>query len=118
MTIEIKVERINWVNKYCPSGTCSKNERKMFGRKTSETLEFKMFAKVRTMKDRLDSIQIKLAIAASFLNSKLVCATFPFTSRVKKVTARSVPTKKKLEVIEVNLKTVNKLLINVWLIFR
>ena len=64
------------------------------------------------MKKRFDNIQIKLAIAASFLNSKFVCATFPFISRVKKVTAKSAPTKKKLEVIEVNLKTVNKLLIS------
>jgi hypothetical protein len=70
------------------------------------------------MKKRFDNIQIKLAIAASFLNSKFVCATFPFMSRVKKVIASSAPTKKKLEVIEVNLKTVNKLLISDWLIFR
>ena len=112
MIIEIKIERISWVNKYWPSGTCSKNERKMFGCKTSETLEFRIFARVKMIKKRFDNIQIKLASAASFLNSKFVCATFPFMSRVKKVIASSAPTKKKLEVIEVNLKTVNKLLIS------
>jgi hypothetical protein len=89
-----------------------KKERKIFGLNTSETLEFKIFAKVKTMNARLERTQIKLAIAASFLNSKFVWATFPFTSRVKKVIARSAPTKKKLEVIEVNLTAVNKLLIS------
>ena len=64
------------------------------------------------MNKRLEKIQIKLAIAASFLNSKFVWATLPFISRVKKVIARRAPTRKKLEVIEVNLKTVNKLLIS------
>ena len=81
----------------------------MFGCKTSETLAFKIFAKVKIMNERLETIQIKLVIAASFLNSKFVWATFPFISRVKKVIARRAPVKKKLEVIEVNLKTVNKL---------
>jgi hypothetical protein len=70
------------------------------------------------MKARFESSQIKLAIAASFLNLKFVCATFPFTSRVRKVIARRTPTKKKLEVIAVNLKRFNKALINDWLIFR
>jgi len=64
------------------------------------------------MKKKFENIQIKLVIAASFLNSKLVWATFPFISSVKKAIARSAPTKKKLEVIEENLKTVNKLLIS------
>ena len=118
MIIEIKMESKSWVNRYWPSGTCNRNERKILGCKTSETLEFRILAKVKTINERLESIQIKLAIAASFLNSKFVCATFPFISRVKKVIARSAPTKKKLEVIEVNLKTVNKLLISDWLIFR
>ena len=89
-----------------------KKERKIFGLKTSETLEFRIFAKVKTMNVRLEKIQMKLAIAAIFLNLKFVWATFPFTSRVKKVIARRAPTKKKPEVIEVNLKTVNKLLIS------
>ena len=75
-------------------------------------LVFKILAKVNTMKSRLENIQIRLDIAASFLNSKLVWATFPFTSSVKKEIARSAPTKKKLEAIEVNLKTVNKSLIS------
>ena len=118
MIIEITIERKSWINRYWPSGTCVKNERKIFGCNTSEMLEFRIFARVKTIKERLDNIQIRLAIAASFLNSKFVWAIFPFISRVKKVIARSAPTKKKLEAVEVNLKTVNKLLISAWLIFR
>jgi hypothetical protein len=106
------MESKSWANRYWPSGTCTKNERKIFGLKTSETLEFRIFAKVKTINERFEKIQIKLAIAASFLKSKFVCATFPFISRVKKVIARRAPTRKKLEVTEVNLKTVNKLLIS------
>ncbi len=118
MIIEIKMESKSWVNRYWPSGICKRNERKILGCKTSETLEFRIFAKVKTIKKRLENIQIKLAIAASFLNSKFDCATFPFISRVKKVIDRRTPTTKKLDVIEVNLKMVNKLLISDWLIFR
>ena len=118
MIIEIRIESSSWTNRYWPSGTCVKNERKILGCRTSEILEFRIFAKVKTINEMLENIQIKLAIAASFLNSKFVCATFPFISRVKKVIARSTPTRKKLEVIEVNLKTVNKLLISDWLIFH
>jgi hypothetical protein len=90
----------------------------MFGCKTSETLEFRILAKVKTIKERFENTQNKLAIEPSFLNLKFVCATLPFISRVKKVIARSEPTKKKLEVIEANLKMVKRLLINDWLIFR
>ena len=75
-------------------------------------LEFRIFARVKRIKARFENTQIKLAIEPSFLNSKFVCATLPFISSVKKVIARSVPTKKKLEVIEVNLKTVSKLLMS------
>ena len=82
------------------------------------TVELRIFAKVKTIKTRLESIQIKLAIAASFLNSKFVWATLPLISSVRKVIAKRAPTRKKLEVMEVNLKTVNKLLISDWLIFR
>jgi hypothetical protein len=112
MIIEIKMESKSWANRYWPSGTCVKKERKIFGLKTSETLEFRIFAKVKTMNERLETTQIKLVIAASFLNPKFVWATFPFISRVKKVIARSAPTRKKPEVIEVNLKRDNKLLIS------
>ena len=109
---EIKIESKSWVNRYWPSGICKRNERKMLGCRTSETLAFKIFARVKIMNKRLEIIQIKLVTAASFLNSKFVCATFPLISRVKKVIAKSDPTRKKLEVIEANLKTVNKLLIS------
>jgi hypothetical protein len=112
MIIEIRIESNSWVNRYWPNGICNKNERKTLVCRTSGTLELRIFAKVNTIKARFEIIQIKLAIDASFLNSKFVCAIFPFTSSVKKVTARRTPTKKKLEVIEVNLKTLNKLLIN------
>jgi hypothetical protein len=109
---EIRIESRSWVNKYCPSGIWTRKERKTFGCTTSEMLVFKILAKVKTMKSRLENIQIRLDIAASFLNSKLVWATFPCISSVKKVIARSAPTKKKLEAIEVNLKTVNTSLIS------
>lgn len=112
MIKEIKIESNSWVNRYWPSGICQRNERKIFGCKTSEIVAFRIFAKVKIMKKRFENIQIKLVIEASFLNSKFVSATFPLISRVKKVIARRVPTKKKLEVIEVNLNTVNKLLIS------
>jgi hypothetical protein len=69
---EIKIESNSWVNRYCPSGICKRNERKIFVCKTSETLEFRIFAKVKKIKEKLDNIQIKLAIAASFLNSEFV----------------------------------------------
>jgi hypothetical protein len=118
ITKEIMIDIKSWANRYWPSGTCSKNERKILGCKTSEMLEFRIFARVKTMKARFESSQIKLAIAASILNLKFVCATFPFISRVRKVIARRTPTKKKLEVIAVNLKRFNKALINDWLIFR
>ena len=75
-------------------------------------LELRIFARVKTIKVMLENIQIKLEIAASFLNSKFVWATFPFISSVKKVIARRAPTSKKLEVIEVNLKTVSNPLIS------
>jgi hypothetical protein len=84
----------------------------MFGCNTFEMLEFRIFAKVKRIKARFEKTQIKLAIAPSFLNLKFVCVTLPFISSVKKVIARSAPTKKKLEAIEVNLKTVSKLLIS------
>ena len=116
--IEIKIESKSWVNRYWPSGICNRNERKMLGCKTSETPAFRIFAKVKTIKKAFESIQIKLVTAASFLNSKFVSATFPLISRVKKVIAKRVPTKKKLEVIAVNLKRLNKALISDWLIFR
>ena len=67
---------------------------------------------MKTIKKALETIQIKLEIAASFLNSKFVSVIFPLISRVRKVIARRAPTRKKLEVIEVNLNTVNKLLIS------
>jgi hypothetical protein len=110
--IEIKIESRSWTNRYWPSGTWVKNERKIFVCSTSEILEFRIFAKVKTIKAILENIQIKLEIAASFLNSKFVWATFPFMSSVKKVIARRAPTSKKLEVIEVNLKTVSNPLIS------
>ena len=109
---EIKIERSSWVNRYWPSGIWNRNDLKIFGCKTSETLAFRIFAKVKMIKNAFENIQIKLVTAASFLNSKFVSATFPLISRVKKVIARSAPTRKKLEVIEVNLKTVNKLIIS------
>jgi hypothetical protein len=68
-------------------------------------------AKVKIIKDKLEMTQIKLVIEASFRNSKFDSVTLPFTSSVKKVIASKAPTTKKLLVIEVNLKTVNKLLI-------
>ena len=118
ITKEIKIESKSWTNRYWPSGTCVKNERKILGCKTSETLEFRIFAKVRTITERLESNQITLAIAASFLIPKFVWATFPFISSVKKVIAKRAPTKKKLELIAVNLKTLKKKVISDWLIFR
>jgi metal-sulfur cluster biosynthetic enzyme len=72
MIIEIKIDSNSWTNRYWPSGTWVKNERKIFGCNTSEMLEFRIFAKVRTIKVILENIQIKLEIAASFLNSKFV----------------------------------------------
>jgi hypothetical protein len=68
MIIEIKIESKSWTNKYWPSGTWVKNERKIFDCNTSEMLEFRIFAKVKTIKVMLENIQIKLEIAASFLN--------------------------------------------------
>ena len=107
----IKRESISWANRYCPKAICHKNERNTFGCKTSEMLEFRIFAKVKIMKVRLENSQTKLAIEASFLSLKLDSATLPFTSSTKNVIASKAPTTKKLLVIEVNLKTVNKLLI-------
>jgi hypothetical protein len=106
-----KIEIISWANKYWPSGICHKNERNTFGCKTSEMLELRILAKVKIIKDKLEMTQIKLVIEASFRNSKFDSVTLPFTSSVKKVIASKAPTTKKLLVIEVNLKTVNKLLI-------
>ena len=63
------------------------------------------------MKVRLENSQNKLAIEASFLSLKLDSATLPFTSSIKNVIASKAPTTKKLLVIEVNFKTVSKLLI-------